>query len=228
MNQVIEVAAVVGAVGAAATAASVFYTALQFRHRPEVSISWAFGGEAWPSDRVVEIAPGTRSEALVAVRNAGDATGEATMTNTIVADVFELTDSVGTPGQRSGNPIAGRHTEGRVNFLCGERRFFPNMTWINGFTIFLGDATPTKREVEYEVVFVIEDQRFSTHGKRWFKFWAFPLEEHLTTTKVWRRIMALPSGEVVCGPGYRRSTRRVKIVDAAPATSGFESGPTHE
>src|SRR6202035_2218005 len=132
--------AIGGGVGALATAASVGFGALQLRQRPEVEIEWAFDvdDKPWPQDLVAEIKAGTEFNARVTVRNVGSAVGEATMTNIIVPDCFMLRVSMASGvlvGQPSGNPIAGRHTEGRVNFLAGERRFFPNLHWMQKFTV---------------------------------------------------------------------------------------------
>jgi hypothetical protein len=150
---------------------------------------------------------------MAVARNVGDASGESTIVNMVVANVFGLMDDHGNPAKESGNPIAGKHTNNDVTFLSGERRFFPNMTWMNPCTLLFNNYMPAERNVEHEIVFIIEDHRFSTSGVRWLPSHTFPLDEHTTTTKVWRRVRALPHDEVVCGPGYRRSTRRIRIVD---------------
>jgi hypothetical protein len=215
----------VGGLGAAATAASGIYTALQYRQRPEVRIEWAFDDDdkPWPADSVTEVPPGRILRVMIAARNVGNAVGEATIINFVAATCFLISHEV--KGQRrvggpSGNPMAGRHTDGRVTFLADERRFFPNMTWMHRFEI-IADTGKAIPGVEYELVFVLEDQRLNSHGSHWFPSRTFPLDEHTVTVKKWRRIKSLP-GEVVCGPGYRRSVRRVRVGPAVEPTAAAE------
>lgn len=208
-DEVLIGAAIAGGVGAVATASSVIYAALQFRRRPEVRISWAVGGTLWPHGEAKQLAPGETLDVRVAVRNIGNATGETTITNIIAADCFQLTNNKGEPGADSGNEIAGRHTGGRVTYLSVQPRFFAAMTLIQDFTLALPSVSMTPSDVCHEIVFVIEDDRFST-GHRWrLPSRVRPLDEHKETAMEWRRIAPM-QGEVFSGPGYRRSTRVVR------------------
>jgi hypothetical protein len=207
---VVAGAAVAGGAGAVGTAIGVASGALRFRRRPEVRITWATGDDdvPWPKDEVIELVTGCSLEVKVAIRNVGDATGETSISNIVAADCFELrTDK--TRGQASYNPIAGRHTGGRVTFLQAEQRFLTGLTWMQSFELVADRALPG---TEHEVVFVFVGDRLNRRGVRWLKSRTRPLDEQ--STKRWerRRIRALPKGDVVCWPGYRRSTRTVRVV----------------
>ncbi len=211
----VVVAAGVAAVGTVLTATSVIATALLFRRRPEVWIRWELDGEPWGKDEVRVIPPGTRHLLMVVLKNVGNATGETTVTNTIAPMIFGLADAKSEVGARGGNDIAGEHTGGLVTFLSGERRFYTNLTWMNQAELTLGEATTADPNVEYTLVFTVEDDRLSTSGKKNHKSRVVPVDERTGQTMERRVIQALPEGEIACGPGYRRSTRRVRVRHAA-------------
>lgn len=210
-DHILLVAAVVGAIGALATAASVGYAALQLRRRPEVCITWWVNDVLWPKDKVLEVSQDHPTLKIrIGAHNVGNATGETSMTNFAVPYCCRLADARGQMGTESGDNIAGKHTDDKVFFVVAERRFYPGMMWIHDETVNTPFDSSMPIGFTHEFVFTIEDDRFSARGKRWLPSRARPLVEHREQTKVWRLIRAAPE-DVVCGPGYRRSTRSIKI-----------------
>lgn len=220
-DPVIVWATVIAALGAVATALSVGFGAIQLRRRPEVEVRWYWDDDLWDPDDIKSIGPNEGHKLGVVARNVGDATGYTTKMNLIAADVFRLNIGA-TLGQPSGNAIAGRHTNNAVTYLARDTIFTINFTWIIncGFAMSRNGI----HDQVHEVVFIIEDDRFNSSGKRWLPTLTRSLDEHAAVGRKWRRIGARPGtprrkevkvgknvGTVVCGPGYRRATRRVRI-----------------
>lgn len=218
IDHVIVIATIVAAIGALVTAGSVFFSAWRLHLRPEVDVSWAYGDpyRSWPKTEILDIHLGDTIRIRVSPTNNGAVTGETTMINFVAADCFVLRMG-GRTGKHSGNRIAGRRSGGGVNFVSDHRRFFPNLTWTNDIEMSLDRGSSTPSGLIHELVFEVEDDRLSAAGRRWFRWRTFPLGQPERMSKVWRRMTALPKGDIECSPGLRRTTRFVRVVEPSPS-----------
>lgn len=223
MNSVVDIATVVAAVGAMATATSVTYGALQLRRRPEVDVMWRFDDRIWPATEVIIVAAGGSHLITIAVTNVGDASLSDALF-TLAVDPALTCRFANLKVVAHTNRQVGRPPLYVMHLTSEQLTLSVNRSYVLPVPFDVARNLDSELEGTAYLVYHVTDSRLNGSGVRLFPSWitARPATEarragetgFFIKKRTLHRIRAHPD-DLECGPGNRVSVRKV-VLQAEP------------